>query len=142
MHSSNRNLDFRCRIVFLESFTAENTKAFLKGTPPEPHLCYAATACSLDTSVPIRIVKSEHIRLCLRRMGIIPTTASVPSNGFANRWASCELETVLSTCLGLLRQVCPSETTSEKTEANAEIAQTYRRLPGVNYQLQVGLIGR
>ena len=55
---------------------------------------------------------------------------------------SRELVTALSTCLGLLRQACPREAPSEKTDVDAEIAQIYRRLPEANYHLQVGLIVR
>jgi len=79
---------------------------------------------------------------------MLTTDGNNPNHGFGSVEWVCEqgvrfgLVTALSTCLGLLRQVCPREAPSKKTEADAEIAQTYRRLPGVNYHLQVGLIGR
>ena len=79
---------------------------------------------------------------------MLTTDGNNPNHGFGSvEWireqgVRCGLVTALPTCIGLLRQACPHEAPLEKTEADAEIAQTYRRLPGVNYHLQVGLIGR
>ena len=79
---------------------------------------------------------------------MLMTEGDNPNHGFGSvEWireqgVRCGLVTASSTCIGLLWQACPREAPLEKTEADAEIAQTYRRLPGVNYHLQVGLIGR